>query len=116
MKDASAWSGRSTTSSSRGPSELKVADVRQRFTLLAGPPSLAELRDRLSERFEIRERSEAQRIERVVALVEHDGCQAQSLVGYFGETLADPCGHCSHCPDGNRRQAPGAPMTPTARV
>ena len=69
----------------RGLVELKVADVRQRFTLLKQPPSLDELRDRLAERFDRREQSEAERIERVVALVEHDGCQVQSLVGYFGE-------------------------------
>src|SRR4051794_15395380 len=76
---------------------LKVADVRQRFTLLKPPQSLDELRDRLAARFDRRERSEAERIGRVVALVEHDGCQVQSLVGYFGEKLSDPCGHCSYC-------------------
>src|SRR5689334_22473009 len=61
----------------RGLVELKVAAVRQRFTLLAQPPSLADLRDRLADRFDNRERSETQRIERVVALVEHDGCRVQ---------------------------------------
>jgi ATP-dependent DNA helicase RecQ len=81
----------------RGVVELKVVDVRQRFTLIKQPPSLDELRDRLAERFDRRERSETGRIERVVTLVEHNGCQVQSLVGYFGETLADPCGHCSYC-------------------
>ena len=53
----------------RGLVELKVADVRQRFTLLEQPPSLDDLRDRLAERFDRREQSEAERIERVVALV-----------------------------------------------
>ena len=41
----------------RGLVELKVADVRQRFTLLKQPPSLDELRDRLAERFDHREQS-----------------------------------------------------------
>jgi hypothetical protein len=86
--------------------ELKVADVRQRFTLLQQPPSLDELRDRLAERFDRREQSEAERIARVVALVEHDGCQVQSLVGYFGETRADPCGHCSYCLTGSAQKLP----------
>jgi ATP-dependent DNA helicase RecQ len=86
--------------------ELKVAEVRQSFTLLAQPPSLAESSDRLAERFDRRERSEAERIERVVALVEHDGCQVQSLVGYFGETLAAPCGHCSYCLTGRAQRLP----------
>jgi ATP-dependent DNA helicase RecQ len=90
----------------QGLVELKVADVRQRFTLLARPRSLVELCDRLAERFESRERSETQRIERVVALVEHDGCQVQSLVGYFGETLAGACGHCSYCLTGAAQSLP----------
>jgi ATP-dependent DNA helicase RecQ len=90
----------------QGLVEVKVADVRQRFTLVDQPPSLLELRDRLAERFERRERSEAERIERVVALVEHDGCQVQSLVGYFGETLPEPCGHCSYCLTGAAQRLP----------
>ena len=96
----------------RGLVELKVADVRQRFTLLKQPPSLDELRDRLAERFDRREQSEVERIERVVALVEHDGCQVQSLVGYFGETLADPCGHCSYCLTGSAQSLPEPAATP----
>src|SRR5204862_5712058 len=96
----------------RGLVELKVADVRQRFTLLQQPPSLDELRDRLAERFDRREQSEAERIERVVALVEDDGCQVQSLVGYFGETRADPCGHCSYCLTGSAQSLPEAAATP----
>ena len=86
--------------------ELKVADVRQRFTLIKQPPSLDELRDRLAERFDRREQSETARIERVVTLVEHNGCQVQSLVGYFGETRVDPCGHCSYCLTGSAQSLP----------
>ena len=96
----------------QGLVELKVADVRQRFTLLEQPPSLDELRDRLAERFDRREQSEAERIERVVALVEHDGCQVQSLVGYFGETRAEPCGHCSYCLTGSAQSLPEPAATP----
>ncbi|MGZ4291854.1 MAG: RecQ family zinc-binding domain-containing protein [Gaiellaceae bacterium] len=81
----------------QGLVDLKVADIRQRFTLIRHPASLDELRDRLAERFDRREQSKTGRIERVVTLVEHNGCQVQSLVGYFGETLVDPCGHCSYC-------------------
>src|SRR4029079_12410899 len=96
----------------RGLVELKVADVRQRFTLLKQPPSLDELRDRLAERFDRREQSETERIERVVALVEHDGCQVQSLVGYFGETRAEPGGHCSYCLTGSAPSLPDAAPHP----
>jgi ATP-dependent DNA helicase RecQ len=95
----------------RGLAELKVADVRQRFTLLKHPPSLEELRDRLAERFDRREQSETERIARVVALVEHDGCQVQSLVGYFGEIRSDPCGHCSYCLTGSAQRLPDRTAT-----
>ncbi len=90
----------------QGLVELKVADVRQRFTLRAQPPSFAELRDGLAERFDRREQSEADRIERVVALVEHEGCQVQALVAYFGETRAEQCGHCTYCLTGVAQRLP----------
>jgi len=96
----------------QGLVELKVADVRQRYTLLQQPASREELRDRLAGRFDRREQSEAERIERVVALVEHDGCQVQSLVGYFGETRADPCGHCTFCLTGVAQAIPESAVAP----
>ena len=52
------------------------------------------------------------RVERVVALVEHDGCQVQSLVGYFGESRAEPCGHCSYCLTGSAQSLPEPAATP----
>ena len=36
----------------------------------------------------------------------HDGCQVCALVGYFGETRTEPCGHCSHCLTGRAQQLP----------
>ena len=85
----------------QGLVELKATDVRQRYTLLAQPASLDEVGDALAARFERREQSEADRIARVVALVTHDGCQVQALVAYFGETRAEPCGHCTFCLTGD---------------
>jgi ATP-dependent DNA helicase RecQ len=87
--------------------ELKATDVRQRYTLRAQPGSLADLGDTLAERFERREQSEAERIARVVDLVTHDGCQVQALVGYFGETRARRCGHCTFCLTGEAQRLPG---------
>jgi ATP-dependent DNA helicase RecQ len=92
--------------------ELQPADVRQRFTLLGLPESAAELVDRLLERFARRERAETTRIENVLALVIHDGCQVCELVGYFGETRAEPCGHCSHCLTGRAQRLPEAEPKP----
>jgi ATP-dependent DNA helicase RecQ len=86
--------------------ELQPADVRQRYTILALPHSYAELVERLLERFAHRERAEIGRIENVLALVIHDGCQVCSMVGYFGESRNEPCGHCSHCLTGRPQQLP----------
>jgi ATP-dependent DNA helicase RecQ len=38
--------------------------------------------------------------------VTNDGCQVQALVGYFGETRAEPCGHCTFCLDGHAQALP----------
>jgi ATP-dependent DNA helicase RecQ len=71
--------------------ELRAAEVRQRYTVTAMPDAQDELVDRLLERFARRERSETERIQSVLALVTHNGCQVQALVAYFGETRAEPC-------------------------
>jgi ATP-dependent DNA helicase RecQ len=96
----------------RGLVELKAAEVRQRWTVLARPASLAAARDALVERFERRERAEVERIRRVVELVELDGCQVAALVGYFGEVLPGPCGHCTHCLTGEAQRLPPADVAP----
>jgi ATP-dependent DNA helicase RecQ len=84
----------------QGLVELKPSEARQRYTLLSRPDSPDELLDTLTARFEQRERAETVRIQRVVSLVTHDGCQVNELVAYFGEVREAPCGHCSFCLDG----------------
>jgi len=90
----------------QGLVELQPADVRQRFTVEARADANDELADSLLERFVRRERAETGRIENVLALVTHDGCQVGALVGYFGETRTEPCGHCSHCLTGRVQELP----------
>ncbi len=95
----------------RGLIELRVADVRQRYTILARPDSTVELLDRLAERFALREQAEARRIQQVIALATNDGCQVNALVAYFGEQRGEPCGHCTFCLGGVAQQLPeGAPL------
>ena len=86
--------------------ELQPSDVRQRHTIITPPNSTAELLERLLERFAHREQAEIGRIEDVLELVTRDGCQVSALVGYFGETRTEPCGHCSHCLTGRAGRLP----------
>ncbi len=90
----------------QGLVELQPAELRQRYTLLVRPDSEVELVDGLLDRFARRERAETARIENVLALVTHDGCQVCSLVGYFGEIREERCGHCSHCLTGHAQRLP----------
>jgi len=96
----------------QGLVELQPAEPRQRYTVLARPESPEEIADRLLERFVRRERAETGRIEDVLSLVTHDGCQVAALVGYFGEERAQPCGHCSHCLTGAVAELPPAEPRP----
>jgi ATP-dependent DNA helicase RecQ len=88
----------------QGLVELQAAEVRQRYTVTARPDAPTELVEQLLERFARRERSETERIQNVLSLVTHDGCQVQALVAYFGEARTEPCGHCSHCLTGRAQQ------------
>ncbi len=101
----------------QGLVELQPAELRQRYTVTSRPDSEDDLVERLLERFARRERSETERIQNVLSLVTHDGCQVQALVAYFGETRAEPCGHCSHCLTGRAQQLPQPePRPPIERI
>lgn len=95
----------------RGLIELRAADARQRYTRLreAGEEELAS---ELIERVARREASEVARLQRVLDLITHDGCQTNALVGYFGEHRDAPCGHCTYCRAGRRQKLPPAPVPP----
>jgi len=80
--------------------ELRASEPRLRFTRSGGSAADTEaLVAKLHERFERREAQDIERIQHVVTLVTEVGCQTAALVGYFGETLAEPCGHCTSCLD-----------------
>jgi ATP-dependent DNA helicase RecQ len=101
----------------QGLVELQPAELRQRYTVRSRPDSESELADRLLERFARRERAETARVENVLALVTHDGCQVCALVGYFGETRTEGCGHCSHCLTGHAQQLlPPEPKPPLETI
>ncbi len=90
--------------------ELRSSDVRDRYARLVGPEEEDRLVAELAQRFDLRERQEIERLARVPALVEHEGCQTNALVGYFGEIRELPCGHCTFCLTGRTRRLP-APIS-----
>ena len=73
-----------------GPSDAfmtyGLADVVQISRMLAAGEG--------SEAFK---RVERQRLEALLAYCETAGCRRQSLLAYFGEALAEPCGNCDTC-------------------
>ncbi len=96
----------------QGLVELRAAEARQRYTVLAQPESRTALLDELTQRFARRERAETERIARVVSLVTHGGCQVNALVGYFGEERDELCGHCTHCLTGEVQELPPVAQLP----
>ncbi len=76
--------------------EVQTAGVRHRYRVADRPGHLENLADSLYDRAIQREANELSRLQQVVGLIEHDGCQVAALANYFGETQED-CGHCSWC-------------------
>jgi ATP-dependent DNA helicase RecQ len=98
-----------------GAIELRASEPRLRYTRVSTPGAPAALVATLLERFERRESGEIARLQQVLALVAEPTCQTAALVGYFGETLPGPCGHCTSCHTPVPRGVPpAAPLPPIA--
>ena len=85
----------------RGAIELQPSGVVNRFRVLNAMPRGAEATDRLIEsvyeRIEARERSDMQRVWRVVDLVTARGCLSRELARHFADEGSVPEGECGHC-------------------
>jgi len=46
---------------------------------------------------EERKRVETQKLDALLGLTELSTCRRRALLGYFGETLSQPCGNCDNC-------------------
>jgi ATP-dependent DNA helicase RecQ len=101
-----------------GWAEVRAGDVRQRYTRLREREDAGALAAELAERFERREAQEIARLQQVLALAAHEGCQTNALVRYFGEERGEPCGHCSYCLTGQAAElpAPAAPAPLAGRI
>jgi ATP-dependent DNA helicase RecQ len=86
----------------QGTLELKAEGVRHRFRRMRTQPKQDELALTLHGRMLERESREIARLNQVLELAGHDGCQVSRLGEHFGEPLAKPCNHCSWCLNGQR--------------
>ena len=82
---------------------LKVAGAKQGYRIKRrlSPQELGDLTVQLVARFNKRELNDISRINQVVSLINHSGCQTNFLLDYFGEHRNQNCGHCGHCLDNN---------------
>jgi ATP-dependent DNA helicase RecQ len=96
--------------------ELQAADIRHRFSRLRPVENPHALVSDLVERFQRREKQEVARIQQVIELVTHTGCQTNFLVGYFGEARPHPCGHCTYCDTGRAQELPQRRELPAISV
>ena len=86
----------------KGLIELQATGLRQRLHVLRRPERMEAIVDQLLGRFEALEEREVARLAEIVDFIEGDGCHWRRLAGHFGETLAAPCGRCTHCATGRR--------------
>lgn len=80
--------------------EVEASGVRHPFRILKRTEDLDALTDELFAHALEREAREVGRVEQVLELATHDGCQNARLSEHFGESLDAPCGHCTFCLEG----------------
>jgi ATP-dependent DNA helicase RecQ len=85
--------------------EVKAEGLKNRFHRLRSPADVGALAADLHRRTTEREAREIARLNQVVELAGHDGCQVSRLGEHFGERLPQPCGHCSWCLNGGKPAA-----------
>ena len=83
-----------------GDAILKPAGLRHGYRIVKKPESIAALAQHLVEMFERREQRDIGRLSEVVAYAEADKCLTRHILRYFGEELAERCGHCCRCESG----------------
>jgi ATP-dependent DNA helicase RecQ len=96
----------------RGWLKVDVSGTRHRYRRLLVPSNMASLSESLHARSVGRERQEIARLGQVVELAAHPGCQVAVLCQHFGETRAEPCGHCTRCLSHDRAATPRDRIVP----
>ncbi len=92
--------------------ELKPSGLVHRYNKLRDPDSRHDLADSLHKRMQHREESDLARIGEVVELLTQPDCQVDKLSRHFGESLDNPCGHCSRCLNSDGMKVPERAAVP----
>ena len=93
-----------------------AVDVRDDGTIASSDDELSptEAADAAAAVAESHRKVEQSRVDMMRAYAETSGCRRQFLLGYFGETLDEPCGHCDTCAAGTAGQQADADDSPFA--
>ena len=86
----------------RGMLTIKADGLRHRYRRLRAPKDVDALAAEMHGRTQQRETREIARLNQVMELAGHNGCQASHLGAHFGEPLAEACGRCSWCLNGQQ--------------
>ncbi len=84
----------------QGMLEVKVAGVRNRYTILKQPETAEILANELSVDALERQEREIQRLQQVVDWIGLAQCQTSALCERFDQPLEKDCGHCGYCENG----------------
>lgn len=81
----------------RGWLEVQVSDLVHGYRWMRQIDQPKTLADEFFQRLANREQGEIDRLNGVFEIAKAQTCQAGRLSEHFGETLSQPCGHCSFC-------------------
>ena len=87
----------------KGLLEVGVTGFRQGMVLVQHP-EVGVVSEGLIEKVFRNEERNIERTEQVIELLNIETCKTRYLLGYFGEDLGQPCGHCSYCEEGKTDQ------------
>jgi ATP-dependent DNA helicase RecQ len=77
--------------------EVQVSDLVHGYRWLRRIEQPKILADDLYKRLADREQGEVGRLDGVFEIAKAGSCQARILSEHFGESISEPCGHCSSC-------------------
>lgn len=80
-----------------GEVKLKLSHSLTHYRIKCEPARISDLVDEVLETFQEHAKHDLQRIDAVFKMAISRKCIAASLVGYFGEKMAEPCGCCASC-------------------